>query len=229
MESTTETNALQTQVKEYVARVERLERHRALLMGKEREAEEKEKARRAEEDNGRAEMQAQARALRQELSTLRDQHARLNASHRDLEHSSSQAIASAESQSARVAAVERQLELEREETAARVAELNEEREKRRGLEMELEREKAHRADAANVDVVKEELHRTSFAFTVALIPLICLSQDKSGTFGHWRSRTSISSRSSRVTSGNTPILRCSRSPTSHLRRRSAPWTTFATK
>lgn len=159
MESTTATNALQAQIKEYVVRMERLERHRAQLLAKDREAEEKEKMRRSEEDGGRAEIQAQARALRQELSTLRDQHAELGAKYRDLEHSSRQAITSAESQSARVAAVERELELARRGAAERATELSEEREKRRALEMELDREKAHRADAANADVVREELHR----------------------------------------------------------------------
>ena len=224
MESTTNTSALQAQIKEYATRIERLERHRALLMGKEREAEEKEKARRAEEDGGRAEMQAQARALRQELSALRDQYAELGASYRDLEHSSKQAISSSESQSARVAAVERELELARRDAAERAAELNEEREQSRAVEAELERAKAHGADAANAEVVREELHRQSPPLSTWIAYSRYSTQAKSAIYEPWRRKTASCCASLIPTSANMPTSRSSRSPTSRWRRRFARWT-----
>ena len=98
LEAASTQNEVRSQIKEYAARTERLERHRALLMGKERELEEREQERRQESDKSRAELQGQVRTLRQELSALKDQHAEMDASYRDLEHSETQAAATAKAQ-----------------------------------------------------------------------------------------------------------------------------------
>ena len=62
LEAASTQNEVRSQIKEYAARTERLERHRALLMGKERELEEREQERRQESDKSRAELQEIGRA-----------------------------------------------------------------------------------------------------------------------------------------------------------------------
>lgn len=159
LEAASSQSELQARLKEYATRMENLERQRASLFGKCREAEERDQSRRDEVDKMRTEMQTQVRTLRQQLATVKDQHAELGASYRDLEHSSKQDAAAAASQAARVSAVEQELELARQEIERKATELNEERERRRTAETELERASTNQADAANAEVVKEELHR----------------------------------------------------------------------
>lgn len=184
LEAASTQNEVRSQIKEYAARTERLERHRALLMGKERELEEREQERRQESDKSRAELQGQVRTLRQELSALKDQHAEMDASYRDLEHSETQAAATAKAQFGRTAALEKELERARQETAAKVAEIADEREQRRMLEAEIEKLQAEERESANAEVVKEELHHESVKTT--LRKLILMERSFAGQVAHLR-------------------------------------------
>lgn len=159
MEHAAATATLQAQLKEAASRIERLERHRALLVGKEREAEEREKERRVELDKLRLQAQEETRGMREELLSLRDQHAELGAAYRDLKHASKQVTLSVESQAAEVSALHQELEQERRVSHQRLEDMQRERERRQVAEAELERERAQTADTANVEIIKEELHR----------------------------------------------------------------------
>ncbi|KAL8280734.1 hypothetical protein RQP46_006738 [Phenoliferia psychrophenolica] len=73
LESSSNAATLQSQLDDTLQRLERLERQRALLVAKERDADEREKRGRAEADAARSEQQVQLRKARSEANALREE------------------------------------------------------------------------------------------------------------------------------------------------------------
>ncbi|KAJ8293420.1 Spindle assembly checkpoint component MAD1 [Rhodotorula toruloides] len=149
----------QSQMNEYSARIEKLERHRAILLGKEREAAEREQRRKEDEDGAKEKLEKEVRSLRSQLDTLKDEHIDLQESFTDLEHSANQAIAQANHHQARTTALQQELELVRQESEERLRSATEEKKQRLALEAELERERLRAKDSGDSAVIREELHR----------------------------------------------------------------------
>ncbi|BGP08876.1 coiled-coil domain-containing protein mad1 [Rhodotorula toruloides] len=149
----------QSQMNEYSARIEKLERHRAILLGKEREAAEREQRRKEDEDGAKEKLEKEVRSLRSQLDTLKDEHIDLQESFTDLEHSANQAIAQANHHQARTTALQQELELVRQESEEHLRSATEEKKQRLALEAELERERLRAKDSGDSAVIREELHR----------------------------------------------------------------------
>ncbi|BGP00260.1 hypothetical protein RTG_01943 [Rhodotorula toruloides ATCC 204091] len=149
----------QSQMNEYSARIEKLERHRAILLGKEREAAEREERRKEDEDGAKEKLEKEVRSLRSQLDSLKDEHIDLQESFTDLEHSANQAVAQANHHQARTTALQQELELVRQESEDRLRTVTEEKKKRVALEAELEQEKLRAKDPGDSAVIREELHR----------------------------------------------------------------------
>lgn len=159
LEANSTQHALQNQVTEYATRVERLEKSRAILVGKEKVSEEREKERKMDNDKFKADMQSQNRDLRQELSEFKDKYSALSSAHRDLQHSSGQTVASSRSEAKRADQLEEELCIVREEKAESEAQLLEAKERTRIAEAETEKVKASAKDTSSTDVIREELRR----------------------------------------------------------------------
>ncbi|GEM07952.1 mitotic checkpoint family protein [Rhodotorula toruloides] len=149
----------QAQVNEYSARIEKLERHRAILLGKEREAAERDQRRKEDEDGAKEKLEQEVRSLLSQLDLLKDEHIDLQESFTDLEHSANQAVAQANHHQARTIALQQELELVRQESEERLRSATEEKKQRLALEAELEREKMRAKDSGDSAVIREELHR----------------------------------------------------------------------
>jgi mitotic spindle assembly checkpoint protein MAD1 len=153
-------SALNAQLTEAHARTDRLERHRSLLLAKERTDTDAANATRAELEAARAAAQDDARRAREECSALRDKHASLGERERELAHRTRQAELEASSAVGRVAGLEEALEAERAAVRERSAQLVKEQAARRELEVKLsETELAKPAEGGNVELIKDELHR----------------------------------------------------------------------
>ncbi|GAA6009294.1 hypothetical protein JCM10207_004339 [Rhodosporidiobolus poonsookiae] len=147
------------QVDAYAARVDTLERHRAVLMGKEREAVEREQHRVDEGKAAREVLEKQVRELRARLGEVQDEQSDLQAAFEDLQHSASQANESANAQRQRAAAAQAELERVRGEMEESLRAAAEERKKRVQVEAELERERMAAKDSGDAEIIREELSR----------------------------------------------------------------------
>jgi len=152
--------SLTAQLAEAHLRIDRLERHRSLLLAKERADADAADATRAEHDAARAGALAEARRAREEGSALRDKHARLGERERELAHRVGQAELEAGAAKARVAGLEDALEAERAAVRERSAQLAKEQHARREAEHRLsEAELAEPQAGGNAGLIKDELHR----------------------------------------------------------------------
>lgn len=149
----------QAQLDESASRIDLLERHRAVLLAKEREASERADRKKQDEDGEKAKFEKQARDLRQQLDQLQDEHADLQASFSDLEHSASQAIAQANSHQQRTAGLQQEIEHVRSEAEEQRQQATQERQRRINVEAELEQEKLKARSAGDSAIIREELHR----------------------------------------------------------------------
>ncbi|GAA5988157.1 hypothetical protein JCM10908_002087 [Rhodotorula pacifica] len=147
------------QLEDSASRIDKLERHRAVLLAKEREASERADRKKQDEDGEKAKLEKQARDLRAQLDQLQDDHADLQASFADLEHSARQAVAQANSHQQRTAGLQQEVEHLRADTEQQRGELSRERERRISLESELEQEKLKARSAGDAGIIREELHR----------------------------------------------------------------------
>lgn len=149
----------QAQLDESASRIDLLERHRAVLLAKEREASERADRKKQDEDSEKAKFEKQARDLRQRLDQLQDEHADLQASFADLEHSASQAIAQANSHQQRTAGLQQEIDHLRSEAEQHRQQASQERQRRISVETELEQEKLKARSAGDSAIIREELHR----------------------------------------------------------------------
>ncbi|GAA6032507.1 hypothetical protein JCM8097_004791 [Rhodosporidiobolus ruineniae] len=149
----------QAQLSDYAARVDKLERQRAVLLGKEREAAERDQHRSKEDDKARAELEAETRKLRDQLGQLKDYQADLQADFEDLQHSAAQANEAANAERGRTAALQAELDRLRTELEESMKATGDERKRRVMLEGELEREKLQARDTGDAEIIREELHR----------------------------------------------------------------------
>lgn len=129
------------------------------MTGKAREQEEREKEMRIESERNKMELQAQTRILRQELSLLKDSNSDLFSRYKDLSHSSKQGAVLSKTSEERIAGLEEEIEILREEKAESDARWSEERERRRSVENEMEKVKMEQKNAANAEVIIGEMHR----------------------------------------------------------------------
>lgn len=173
LEASSYQTALQAQIKDYASKTERLEGHRALLTGKAREQEEREKELRTESERNKLELQAQTRTLRQELSLLKNSHSDLLSRYKDLSHNSKQGAVLNKTSEERIAGLEEEIEIAREERAESEARWSEERERRRSAESELEKLKMEQKNAANAEVIIGEMHRKFLPLDIVSIISPC--------------------------------------------------------
>ncbi|GAA5901369.1 hypothetical protein JCM6882_007758 [Rhodosporidiobolus microsporus] len=159
LESSALAEKTQTQLSDYAARVDKLERQRAILLGKEREASEREQHRANEEDSARVELEKENRKLRAQLSAVKDETADLQADFEDLQHSATQANEAANAERGRAGALQGELERVRTELEQSLQATGDERKRRVAVEAELEREKLAARDSADAEIIREELHR----------------------------------------------------------------------
>ncbi|BGP40889.1 coiled-coil domain-containing protein mad1 [Rhodotorula kratochvilovae] len=147
------------QLAEQAARIDQLERHRALLLAKEREASEREQARGSGEAEEQARLEGEVRALRAQVGQLRDENADLQESFTDLEHAATQAIAKANDRQKRAELLEAEVVQLREEADECLRAQAAEKKRRVALEAELEQEKSRAKESADAHIIREELHR----------------------------------------------------------------------
>ncbi|GAA5910674.1 hypothetical protein JCM5296_001688 [Sporobolomyces johnsonii] len=149
----------QAQLAESAARIDKLERHRSVLLARERETAEREQARQSEVDGGRAALEKEVRTLRQQLAAVKDEHIDLQASFTDLEHSANQANASANAHKATAKALQDEVDRLGEELEASVQETVQEQKRRIAVEAELEQERLRKRESPDAELIREELHR----------------------------------------------------------------------
>jgi mitotic spindle assembly checkpoint protein MAD1 len=131
------------------------------LLGKEREAAEREQHRLNEGDKARAELEAEVRRLRTHVGELKDEQVDLEASFEDLQHSATQANEAANAERSRTGALQAELERLRAELEEGLKAASNERKRRLAVEDELEREKLQTRDSGDAAIIREELHRSS--------------------------------------------------------------------
>jgi len=151
----------QSQLTESAARIEKLERHRAVLMAKEREASEREQSRIGEIDDGKSALERELRTVKQQLSTLQEQHIDLEEGFKDLEHAARQAMNEANVEKEASTALRGELETTRREVDEKTQEALNEKRKRLAIEAELEQEKLKGRESSGSELIREELHRKS--------------------------------------------------------------------
>ncbi|GAA5975325.1 hypothetical protein JCM11641_005938 [Rhodosporidiobolus odoratus] len=159
LESSLAAEKAQSQLDEYASRVDKLERHRAVLLGKEREASEREQHRVEEAEKARQESEMEAKTLRLQLSGLKDEQTDMQASFEDLQHSATQANEAANAERARTVAMQAELERLRGEVEDSMRATAEERKKRARVEGELEREKSQARASGDAEIIRDELRR----------------------------------------------------------------------
>ncbi|GAA5960483.1 hypothetical protein JCM3765_003651 [Sporobolomyces pararoseus] len=159
LESNLAAEKAQAQLNESASRIEKLERHRAVLLAKEREASEREQARVGEIDDGKSALENELRTVKQQLSTLQEQHIDLEEGFKDLEHAAKQAMNEANSEKQASRALREELDLTRQEVDQKIQEALNEKRKRLTIEAELEQEKLRGKESAGTELIREELHR----------------------------------------------------------------------
>ncbi|GAA6058221.1 hypothetical protein JCM3770_005022 [Rhodotorula araucariae] len=147
------------QLAEQAARIDQLERHRALLLAKEREAAEREQARGDGEAAEQTRLEGEVRALRAQVGQLRDENADLQESFTDLEHAATQAIAKANDRQKRAELLEAEVVRLRGEADSGLQAAAAEKKRRVALEAELEQEKSRAKESDDAHIIREELHR----------------------------------------------------------------------
>ncbi|GAA5836698.1 hypothetical protein JCM11251_002702 [Rhodosporidiobolus azoricus] len=159
LESSAQAEKTQAQLSDYAARVDKLERQRAILLGKEREASEREQHRSNEEDQARTDLETEVRKLRAQLSAMKDETADLQADFEDLQHSAGQANEAANAERGRAGALQGEVERLSRGVEQGMRAVQEERKQRMATEAELEREKLAKRDSGDAEIIREELHR----------------------------------------------------------------------
>ncbi|GAA5848212.1 hypothetical protein JCM9279_000980 [Rhodotorula babjevae] len=159
LEASTAADKAAAQLAEYAARVDQLERHRAVLLAKEREAAERAHARDADEGDDKSRLEGEVRALRAEIGQLKDDHADLQESFTDLEHAATQAVAKANDRQKRAELLEAEMLRLRTEADQYLEAASSEKKRRVAVETELERERARAKESDDSHVIREELHR----------------------------------------------------------------------
>ncbi|BGP56157.1 hypothetical protein JCM8202_005923 [Rhodotorula sphaerocarpa] len=149
----------QAQLDEAAARIDKLERHRTVLLAKEREAAERAEKARQDEDDGKAKLEQQNRELRTHLDQLQEEHSDLEASYADLEHAAKQAVTRANDQQQQNTSLRQEVgELQAEVSSYR-QELTREKQRVIALEAALEQEKLRSHSMADSSIIREELSR----------------------------------------------------------------------
>ncbi|GAA5828613.1 hypothetical protein JCM3766R1_003760 [Sporobolomyces carnicolor] len=159
LESNLAAEKAQAHLNESAARIEKLERHRAVMMAKEREASERAEARAGEIDQGRSALEQELRTVKQQLSTLQEQHIDLEEGFKDLEHAARQAVNEANAEKTAARALRDELDVTRREVDDKIREALDEKRKRLAIEAELEQEKLRGKESAGTELIREELHR----------------------------------------------------------------------
>ena len=163
LEASTAADKAATQLAEYAARVDQLERHRAVLLAKEREAAERAQARESGESDDKTRLEAEVRALRAEVGQLKDDNADLQESFTDLEHAATQAVAKANDRQKRAELLEAEMLRLRNEADQYLEAASSEKKRRVAVEAELERERSRAKESDDAHVIREELHRASLS------------------------------------------------------------------
>jgi chromosome segregation ATPase len=161
LESHKSISELQSQVTSYAKQTERLERHRAILLGQEREREERDKAKKDEGEKEMEGLKAELRSTRKELGGLKDRYEELNASFLDLEHEAEQAAAEVRAGEETVEGLERELEQMRADVEHITEGYEDERKKGEALKAVVEKMKMEQSRGVDAEVIREELHRES--------------------------------------------------------------------
>ncbi|GAA5868651.1 hypothetical protein JCM3774_003613 [Rhodotorula dairenensis] len=149
----------QAQLDESASRIDKLERHRAVLLAKEREDSERADRKKHDEDGEKTKLGKQVRELRAQLDQLQDEHADLQASFADLEHSASQAVAQANSHQQRTAGLQQEIEHLRSEVEHQRQSAAQEYKRRIAVETEIEQEKLKARSGGDSAIIRDELHR----------------------------------------------------------------------
>lgn len=152
----------QAQLLDSASRIEKLERHRAVLIAKERERTEREQSRIGEIDDGKSLLEEELRTVKKQLSTLQEQHIDLEEGFKDLEHAAKKAVRDANSEKQASKALREELDVTREEVDNKIKEALDEKRKRLTIEAELEQEKLRGKESAGTELIREELHRRLF-------------------------------------------------------------------
>lgn len=149
----------QAQLDESASRIDKLERQRAVLLAKEREDSERANRKKEDEDGEKTKLEKTARELRAQLVQLQDEHADLQASFADLEHSASQAVAQANSHRQRTAGLQDEIDHLRSEVEHQRQSAAQEHTRRIAVETELEQEKMKARSGGDSAIIRDELHR----------------------------------------------------------------------
>ncbi|GJN91229.1 hypothetical protein Rhopal_004247-T1 [Rhodotorula paludigena] len=147
------------QLSEQTARIDQLERQRAVLLAKEREAAEREQGQHADDAGARAQLEGEVRDLRAELAELKDDYADLQSSFTDLEHAATQAVAQANDRQARNKVLLQEVEHLRIESDEYLRRATDEKKQRVALEASLEQEKLRAKESDDAAIIRDELHR----------------------------------------------------------------------
>ena len=169
LEASTAADKAAAQLAEYAARVDQLERHRAVLLAKEREAAERAQARESGESDDKTRLEAEVRALRAEVGQLKDDNADLQESFTDLEHAATQAVAKANDRQKRAELLEAEMLRLRNEADQYLEAASSEKKRRVAVEAELERERSRAKESGDAHVIREELHRASVSLSLSLL------------------------------------------------------------
>ena len=175
LEASTAADKAATQLAEYAARVDQLERHRAVLLAKEREAAERAQARESGESDDKTRLEAEVRALRAEVGQLKDDNADLQESFTDLEHAATQAVAKANDRQKRAELLEAEMLRLRNEADQYLEAASSEKKRRVAVETELERERSRAKESDDAHVIREELHRASLSLSFLDLRLSAMS------------------------------------------------------
>ncbi|GAA5890523.1 hypothetical protein JCM8208_004901 [Rhodotorula glutinis] len=159
LEASTAADKAAAQLAEYAARVDQLERHRAVLLAKEREAAERAQARESGESDDKGRLEGEVRALRAEVGQLKDDNADLQEAFTDLEHAATQAVAKANDRQKRAELLEAEMLRLRNEADQYLEAASGEKKRRVAVEAELERERSRAKESDDSHVIREELHR----------------------------------------------------------------------
>lgn len=215
----------QAQLDEAAARIDKLERHRTVLLAKEREAAERAEKARQDEDDGKAKLEQQNRELRTHLDQLQEEHSDLEASYADLEHAAKQAVTRANDQQQQNTSLRQEVgELQAEVSSYR-QELTREKQRVIALEAALEQEKLRSHSMADSSIIREELSRESGCslssyHTWRRALTLSIKQVKSRLSARWKRTTPSCSVVSRRTSNSMQTQSCSKRRTELSRRSS---------
>lgn len=167
VEARRETALLRTANEEQLLRIEQLEKHRATLMTREREIEERDVNTRKEYERKQSQLEREQKQLVKQLDQVRAELDDSQVQYRQLEHASAQAKRQAKEYISHVRALESEVVKLGEERSEVEKRLVGERDRRIVAEDELAKARLHVQKESKDDlVIREELHRER--------PLLCL-------------------------------------------------------